>query len=42
MPRPGPTFFISLGSGPGFIFSFNQVHFDFSLKSKYNAAKVNL
>ncbi len=28
--------------GPGSIFSFNQIHFDFSLKSKYNGAKVNV
>jgi hypothetical protein len=53
MPRPGPgsAFFIFLGSGPrpkdffvgpGSIFSFNQIHFDFSLKSKFNGAKVNV
>jgi hypothetical protein len=28
--------------GPGSIFSFNQIQFDFSLKSKYNGAKVNV
>ncbi len=48
---PGPEFFTFLGSGPGpkdffvgpgSIFSFNQIHFDFSLKPKYNGAKVNV
>ncbi len=47
--RAGPAFFIFLWPGPKdfFVgpessFSFNQIHFDFSLKSKYNGAKVNL
>ncbi len=31
---------VRVGAGP--IFSFNQIHFDFSLKSKYNGAKVNV
>jgi hypothetical protein len=38
-PGPGPKIFFV---GRGSIFSFNQIHFDFSLKSKYNGAKVNV
>jgi len=50
-PEPGCEDFF-LKSGPdagsaglfflGSIFSFNQARFDFSLKSKYSAAKVNV
>ncbi len=42
---PGPglnNFFSRVRVGPGPIFSFNQIHFDFSLKSKYDGAKVNV
>ncbi len=36
---PDPKIFVV---GLGSIFSFNQIYFDFSLKSKYNGAKINV
>jgi hypothetical protein len=36
---PGPKNFYV---GPGSAFNFKQIQFDFSLKSKYSGAKVNV